>query len=154
MLRFHYRYVLPYRSLIELGNSQAVLSVFKKGENNYVSSVWEELCRNHISTYGTDGIMFQMASRWWGCYYDEERQQHLPAELDVVAESFDGRHLFLGECKWQEHIDVQEELYRLQNIAKGLAFAKDHEIHYGLFLKEPPTHHDVVRIWYPEDVMV
>ncbi|MBR6189339.1 MAG: hypothetical protein IKQ59_10400 [Prevotella sp.] len=95
--------------MIELGNSQAVLSVFKKGENNYVSSVWEELCRNHISTYGTDGIMFQMASRWWT---------------------------------------------RLQNIAKGLAFAKDHEIHYGLFLKEPSTHHDVVRIWYPEDVMV
>ena len=154
LLRFHYRYVLPYRSLIELGNSQAVLSVFKKGENDYISSVWEELCRNHISTYGTDGIMFQMASRWWGCYYDEERQQHLPAELDVVAESFDGRHLFLGECKWQEHIDALEELIRLQNIAKGLAFAKDHEIHYGLFLKEPPTHHDVVRIWYPKDVMV
>ena len=61
---------------------------------------------------------------------------------------------FFSECKWQEHIDALEELIRLQNIAKGLAFAKDHEIHYGLFLKEPPTHHDVVRIWYPKDVMV
>ena len=152
LLRFYYRYVLPYRSLIELGNSQAVLNVFKQLENDYVSQTWEELCRNYISTQGIDGIMFQMASRWWGSYYNEEKQQYLPVELDVVAESFDGRHLFLGECKWQEHIDAKEELNRLQTIAKGLPYAKNHEIHYGLFLKEPPKHSDVVRIFYPDEV--
>ena len=41
LLCFHYRYVLPYRSLIELDNSAAVLDVFKKTENEYVSMVWE-----------------------------------------------------------------------------------------------------------------
>ena len=97
LLRFHYRYVIPYRSLIELGNSQAVLTVFKNAENDYVSRAWEELCRNHISAYGMDGIIYQMASRWWGSYYNEEKQQYLPVELDVVAESFDGKHLFIGE---------------------------------------------------------
>ena len=150
LLRFHYRYVLPYRSLIELGNSQAVLNVFKQAENDYVSRAWEELCRNYISTQGIDGIMFQMASRWWGSYYNEEKQQYLPVELDVVAESFDGKHLFLGECKWKEHIDAKEELIRLQTIAKGLPLAKNHEIHYGLFLKEPPKHSDMVTIFYPD----
>ncbi len=154
LLRFHYRYVLPYRSLIELGNSQAVLDVFAKTENDYTSQAWEELCRNHISAYGLDGIMFQMASRWWGCYYNEEKNQYLPVELDVVAESFDGKHLFLGECKWQEHIDAKEELVRLQTIAKGLPFAKDHKIHYGLFVRETPKHPDVVRIFHPDDVLV
>ena len=153
LLRFHYRYVIPYRSLIELGNSQAVLNVFKNGENDYVSRAWEELCRNHISAYGLDGIMYQMASRWWGSYYNEEKQQYLPVELDVVAESFDGKHLFLGECKWQEHIDAKEELSRLQTIAKGLPFTKDHEIHLGLFLKEKPIYPEVATIYYPEDIM-
>ena len=153
LLRFHYRYVIPYRSLIELGNSQAVLNVFKNGENDYVSRAWEELCRNHISAYGLDGIMYQMASRWWGSYYNEEKQQYLPVELDVVAESFDGKHLFLGECKWQEHIDAKEELSRLQTIAKGLPFTKDHEIHLGLFLKEKPIYPEVAAIYYPEDIM-
>jgi hypothetical protein len=152
LLRFHYRYVLPYRSLIELGNSQAVLNVFKQAENDYVSRAWEELCRNYISSQGIDGIMFQMASRWWGSYYNEEKQQYLPVELDVVAESFDGKHLFLGECKWQKHIDAKEELIRLQTIAKGLPFAKNYEIHYGLFLKEPPKHSDMVRIFYPDEI--
>ena len=153
LLRFHYRYVIPYRSLIELGNSQAVLNVFKNGENDYVSRTWEELCRNHITAHGLDGIMYQMASRWWGSYYNEEKQQYLPVELDVVAESFDGKHLFLGECKWQEHIDAKEELSRLQTIVKGLPFTKDHEIHLGLFLKEKPIYPEVAAIYYPEDIM-
>ena len=153
LLRFHYRYVIPYRSLIELGNSQAVLNVFKNGENDYVSRTWEELCRNHITAHGLDGIMYQMASRWWGSYYNEEKQQYLPVELDVVAESFDGKHLFLGECKWQEHIDAMEELSRLQTIAKGLPFTKDHEIHLGLFLKEKPINPEAATIYYPEDIM-
>ena len=153
LLRFHYRYVIPYRSLIELGNSQAVLNVFKNGENDYVSRTWEELCRNHITAHGLDGIMYQMASRWWGSYYNEEKQQYLPVELDVVAESFDGKHLFLGECKWQEHIDAKEELSRLQTIVKGLPFTKDHEVHLGLFLKEIPQNPEVTTIYYPENIM-
>ena len=153
LLRFHYRYVIPYRSLIELGNSQAVLNVFKNGKNDYVSRTWEELCRNHITAHGLDGIMYQMASRWWGSYYNEEKQQYLPVELDVVAESFDGKHLFLGECKWQEHIDAKEELSRLQTIVKGLPFTKDHEIHLGLFLKEIPQNPEVATIYYPENIM-
>ena len=153
LLRFHYRYVIPYRSLIELGNSQAVLTVFKNAENDYVSRAWEELCRNHISAYGMDGIIYQMASRWWGSYYNEEKQQYLPVELDVVAESFDGKHLFIGECKWQEHIDAKEELSRLQTITKGLPFTKDHEIHLGLFLKEKPINPEAATIYYPEDIM-
>lgn len=153
LLRFHNRYVIPYRSLIELGNSQAVLNVFKNGENDYVSRTWEELCRNHITAHGLDGIMYQMASRWWGSYYNEEKQQYLPVELDVVAESFDGKHLFLGECKWQEHIDAKEELSRLQTIVKGFPFTKDHEIHLGLFLKEIPQNPEVATIYYPENIM-
>ena len=153
LLRFHYRYVLPYRSIIELDNSQTVLDVFKKGENEYVSQIWEELCRNYVSANGVDGVMYQTALRWWGSFYDEEKKQHVPIELDVVAESFDGKHLFLGECKWQEHIDAREEAERLQTIAQGLPFAKGREVHCALFLKESPKHPDAVRIFYPDDIM-
>ena len=97
--------------------------------------------------------MYQMARRWWGSYYNKEKQQYIPVELDVIAESFDGKHLFLGECKWQEHIDAKEELSRLQTIAKGLPFAKGHEIHYALFLRDIPKHPKVVKVYYPDDVM-
>ena len=153
LLCFHYRYVLPYRSLIELDNSGAVLDVFRKSENEYVSQVWEELCRNYISSHGVNGILYKLASRWWGSYYDKEKEEYIPVELDVVAESFDGKHLFIGECKWQEHIDASEELSRLQKIAKGLPYAKGHEIHYGLFLKNKPKNTEAARIYYPAEIM-
>ncbi len=153
MLRFHYRFVLPYRSLIELGNVRAVVDVFKRGENDYVAQAWEELCRRYVGANGVSGIMYQMPSRWWGSYYIEKMGRHLAAELDVVAESIDGKHLFLGECKWQEHVDAQAELERLQTIAQGLPFAAGHVIHYGLFVKAEPAHPEAVDVFYPSDVM-
>ena len=156
LLRFHYRYVLPYRSLIELGNSQAVLNVLENTENDYTSDTWEELCRDYISTYGFDNVAYRIASRWWGSYYDAEKGQYIPVELDVVAESFDGKHLFLGECKRQNSnqlIDAKKEMERLKTIANGLPFAKDHFVHYALFLKQEPKHPDVAKVFYPGDVL-
>ncbi len=153
LLRFHYRYVVPYRSLIELGNSAAVLNMFERAENDFYGHVWEELCRNYISANGADGVMYRMARRWWGAYYNESQQKYLPAELDVVAESFEGDHLFIGECKWQEHIDAKEELRRLQTIAEGLPFAKGRQLHYALFLRTVPKSPDAGRIYYPDEIM-
>ena len=55
--------------------------------------------------------------------------------------------------KWlKPHLYVQKELHRLQTITKGLPFAKGHDIHYGLFLKETPKHPDAARVYYPSDV--
>lgn len=152
LLRFYYRYVVPYRSLIELGNSRAVLDMYKKEENDFCGHVWEELCRNFISARGFDGIVYQAARRWWGCYYDSALKQYLPAELDVVAESFDGKHLLIGECKWQEHIDAKEELERLHCIGEGLPFAQGRIIHYALFLRNLPKHPDACTIYNPKDI--
>ena len=130
-----------------------MLNAFSKVENDFYGHVWEELCRNYISANGADGVMYQMAHRWWGSYYNGEQQQHLPAELDVVAESFDGNHFFIGECKWQEHIDAKEELLRLQTIAEGLPFANGHQVHFALFLRKTPKHPEAGRIYYPDEVL-
>ena len=37
LLRFHYKYVLPFRSILEMDNSQFVLEKFKQEEQQYVS---------------------------------------------------------------------------------------------------------------------
>lgn len=153
MLRFYYRFVLPFRSMIELGNSHLVLELFKKVENDYVAATWEELCRAFVGIRGVDGIIYQVASRWWGSYYDTVKKCYLPAELDVVAESFDRKHLLVGECKWQEHVDVDGELERLKTIASGLPFAREHQLHFGLFLKEKPGTQLDCNAFCPDDVM-
>lgn len=152
VLRFHYRFVSPYRSLLELENYKAVMNMFEENQNEYVSGMWEELCRNFVSANGIDGIMYNMASRWWGNYFDEDNKLYMPAELDVVAESFDGKHLFLGECKWQENVNPEKEMKRLKNIVKRLPFAENREVHYALFLKNT-VNHESIRIFTPEDVL-
>lgn len=130
-----------------------MLELFNATRNDYSGGTWEQLCRNFVAAKNIDGVVYKMASRWWGNYYDEERKRYCQAELDVVAESFDGQHIFIGECKWKDEVNVREELLRLKTIAKGLSFAKGHTIHYGLFLKEPPTHSENVAVFYPDDVM-
>lgn len=66
---------------------------------------------------------------------------------------FDRKHLFVGECKWQQHVDVDGELERLKTIASGLPFAREHQLHFGLFLKEKPGTQLDCNAFCPDDVM-
>ncbi|MBR1688002.1 MAG: ATP-binding protein [Prevotella sp.] len=153
LLRFHYKYVLPFRSILEMDNSQFVLEKFKQEEQQYVSMMWEELCRNYVTARTLEDIPYQKAVRWWGVYFDEVQQKYLPAELDVVAESFDNKHVLIGECKWKNNVDVHYEIERLKKISNGLSFAKNHQVHLALFLKKHPDISPDVTIITPEDVM-
>ena len=145
--------MLPYCSLIEFGNSGFALQRFRENENDYVGFAWEELCRSYTMANKIDGVLFGRASRWWGNYFDEVERQYKPAELDVVAESIDGNHIFVGECKWQERVNAEYELERLKHIVNGASFAVSHEVHYGLFLRDRYTHSISATIFTPHEVM-
>ena len=76
------------------------------------------------------------------------------AELDVVAESFDKRHILIGECKWTGGEDAQRLLHDLSEKARCLPFVKDsQEVHFVLFLKREPVHKESVRYFLPEDIL-
>lgn len=96
LLQFHYRFIQPYRSALEIGNTAAVMNIFRQHENEYVSHCWEELCRRYATGLTVDGVTYNMASSWWGEYYDEQANKYKSAELDLVAESFDKKHLLIG----------------------------------------------------------
>ncbi len=152
-LRFHFRYVVPYRSIIEIGHSDIVLNMFKDTENDYTGYCWEDLCRQFITGNQIEGVVYNKAQRWWGNYYDKEEGQYKEAELDVVAESLDKKHLLIGECKWTNQEDAIRLMNKLGKIAEGLPFRKKQEIHIVLFLKETPTHADAAHIFLPADIM-
>ena len=42
--------------------------------------------------------MFGLARKWWGNVSKNER-----IEIDLIAESTDGKALLFGECKWTEN---------------------------------------------------
>ena len=75
------------------------------------------------------------------------------SQLSCWAESFDRKHLLVGECKWQEHVDADGELERLKTIASGLPFAREHQLHFELFLKEKPGNRLDFNTFCPDDVM-
>ena len=101
---FYFHFVVPNRSLIELGRSGFVTDAICSQFSRYVSAWWEKLCRQAVSGGVIGGDMYNLAGRWWGNVSRDEA-----IELDVVAQSMDGKKLLVGECKWTEGEDAGSE---------------------------------------------
>lgn len=149
LLRFHYRFVAPYLSFIELGKPEVVRAAMEVQFSQHVAQFWEECCRNYVCGNTMDGILYARSGRWWGMLTDGSM-----AELDVVAESIDRKHLLIGECKWTrgEHPKVLEQ--RLSDIAGKLPFVKRGQtVHTCLFLRNRPDYVTQVTTITPEEMI-
>ena len=154
MLQFYYRFVAPHRSILELGRVDRVMNLVESQFNQYVGECWEHLCRQFVSGNEIDGIAYDMASRWWGKIFPEENKEGIMIELDVVAESFDKKHILIGECKWTGGEDAQRLLHDLAGKARYLPFIKDtQEVHFFLFLKHAPAHSESASYFLPKDIL-
>lgn len=71
------------------------------------------------------------ARRWWGPGLDRR-----PLEVDVVAESADGKALLVGEAKWSEGTDVRAVLAALEEKCKRLPFAQGRQVIASLWVKK------------------
>jgi AAA+ ATPase superfamily predicted ATPase len=127
---FYFRFVVPNRSLIEIGRTEAVMEEVTEGFNRYVSGHWENLCRKSVSGQLIMGKRYGLASRWWGSISRDEQ-----IEIDVVAESVDGKSILVGECKWSENDPVEPLFKKLTDQAGKLPFIKNKVIVPVLFLK-------------------
>lgn len=94
-LRFYFRFVIPNRSLLELGETAIVRRAVREGLPAHVGGVWEELARESVPFLSIGGQRWRPAARWWGAGTDRQ-----PLELDVVAESEDRKAILIGEAKW------------------------------------------------------
>lgn len=143
---FYFRFVVPNRSLIELGRTDAVMEEVSARFNGYVSWHWENLCRKAISGQLFKEKRYGLASRWWGNISPGEQM-----EFDVVVESTDGKSLLVGECKWSENENAQCLLKTLKGKAEKLSFAKNKEIIPVLFLKSNQKSGE--NIFTPEQIL-
>ena len=97
--RFWFSYVLPYRSQLELGNSNYAMVKIKENFSGFVAKVYEDLAVEYV----LKNYPLLKAGRWWS--KDEE--------IDVVGvgEEF----LLVGECKYSNKkvgVDILESLER------------------------------------------
>lgn len=155
LLRFHYHFIAPYRSLLEMGKTEVVMQVVSSQLPQFIGQCWELLCRRFVSGNIIDGIAYNVASRWWGKVFPQDSPDGRMVELDVVAESIDKKHVLIGECKWTHDDDADRLMEQLKAKTQDLPFIKRGQtVHRVLFMKEHPTHCDNdTTIFYPEDIM-
>jgi AAA+ ATPase superfamily predicted ATPase len=89
-----YRFVDPNRSLLGAGQVTEVEAQVSRQLKDHLGGVWEELARSNVHRIEVAARRWRPAARWWGRGTDG-----LPLELDIVAESVDGRALLVGEVK-------------------------------------------------------
>ncbi|MBQ2188509.1 MAG: ATP-binding protein [Bacteroidales bacterium] len=149
-LSFHFKFVAPMRSFIELERFAPVYSYFNEQFSTYVGGWWEKICRDAVTGNIIDGNTYSEASRWWGNVVIDGKPQDV--ELDIVSESIDKKTILIGECKWTKQENARLLTERLQKIAQNLPFAQGKNIVIKLFLKnqpeEPQGNH-----FLPEDVI-
>ena len=152
-LAFYYRFIVPNRSYIEMERDSVVMNIIDVHLNEHVGECWEQMCRNYVSGNIIDGVLYQMAYRWWGKVKIDEKKEAEQVELDVVAESFDKNHILIGECKWTAKENADRLINRLEKIASALPFIKGHKVHYFLFLRDETVQPCAGKVLYPSDVL-
>lgn len=135
-LSFHYRFVTPNRSFIELGRKALLDAAIENGLPSYLGYWWERICRDAVSGSTIDGITYGEARRWWGKVYLDNEWKDL--ELDIVAESLDHKTILIGECKWTNGENGRLLTNELLRISKALPFCQDKQVRTALFTKVQP----------------
>lgn len=147
-MSFYFKFVEPYKSQIELGLSDALLNnIVKPRLSAHISEVWEELARRSVPALGLFDKKWKPACRWWG--YGKDGNQ---MEVDVVAETYDGKSLMLGEAKWSDGVSAHEIGKRMEFIVDNFPLTKGRKVDKVLFLKSKCVKIDT-HVVTPEDIV-
>jgi AAA+ ATPase superfamily predicted ATPase len=146
-LRFWFRFVEPNRSRLAAGQIDDVWADVQRRWAQHVAATWEELARQSVPKLRCHGHTWQPANRWWGA-----GQDRTPMEIDVVAESTDGKALLLGEVRWSDGA-MKDEAGALALRAANFPDARGRTICLALWLKRQRSPSHGAAIFTPSDVL-
>jgi AAA+ ATPase superfamily predicted ATPase len=147
-LRFWFRFVEPNRSRLEAHQVDAVARQVSRELPLHASSVWEDLARESVSALRCFGKSWKPARRWWGPGLDRK-----PLEIDLVAESADGRALLLGEARWSGSREAARLLSQLERKAANFPAATGRNVRLALWLGDSDTYKPSPDVFGPEAVL-
>jgi uncharacterized protein len=130
-LLYWYRFVEPNRSVLERDLSDRVYAQCQSVFPSHVGAVWEQLARLSTAMIPIDGVLWKPANRFWGNASDGN-----PVEIDVIAESFDGTRILIGEAKWQTKVDVEAEFKRLERLAPLISTIQGRKISFACWVPD------------------
>ena len=131
-LRFHYRYVYPNLSELIPGRIPAVWRRLEPTLPGFTATPWEDLCRKFVATHPRFADRFKVPGRWWG-----KNTAGKQMKLDLVSESFDGKTILVGECKWSVLDGREQERVRAATLEKAalLPFCRGRAVESVLFCR-------------------
>jgi len=114
-IAFWFKFVYPYRSFLERGEKAYVIEQIKKMfVQNYVSFVYEDLCREKMWVFASNAIIdvkFERLGRYWG---------PICGEVDILGiDTIDG-NMIIGECKYSKSEKGLAVLNELKEKAQAL----------------------------------
>ena len=105
-------------------------------EENHVSYVYEDVCREDIWNLLSDCISFNRVGRWWGAK---------DVEIDIVAYDLCGKDIVFGECKYSTQKKGLKTLKELQEKANAVNWNKDSRTEYFAIYSKSGFTNDLVE---------
>lgn len=126
-IEFWFKFIYPYKSLIEMGNTEIVLNRIRKNiYDNHISFIYEDICIEdmwYLNSIDTWNFHFDKVGRWW----------NNETEIDIVAYDSNGLDIIYGECKFTKSpVDVNV-YYQLVEKSKKVNWKSDSRDHFILF---------------------
>ena len=148
-LRFWFRFVERNRSRLEARQASAVAREIREQFPQHVAGVWEDLVRESIPRVRYFGVEWGPAQPWWGPGRDRS-----PLEIDVVAQSQDGKAFLLGEVKWSSGRSLGRADVQLGQKAERFPLAEGRRIFMGTWAATRLAGPDTTHQWFgPKDVL-
>ena len=128
-IAFWFKFIYPYRSFLEKGETGFVLNKIKSGfVQNYVSYIYEDVTREkmwELNMNGTWDFNFDKLGRYWGAK---------TGEVDIVAIDSTEKNLIVGECKYTKSEKGLDVLHLLQGKGEVLKqMTKSKNVEYIIF---------------------
>lgn len=129
-IRFWFRFIYPYRSYIEMDNTDFVMQKIKAGfVANHAAFVYEDICRREympaLVAEGKWDFTPTRIGRWW---------DRSDTEIDVVAVDEGSDNIIFGECKFTSEPMDADVYYHLLEKAEKVDWKKQtRKNHFVLF---------------------
>ena len=104
---FWFKFVLPFKSEIEIGYLNEVFKYFNTQFDLAVTTVYQNLCQEILRVKLKECFRFNKIGRWWDVI------SKVQYEIDLVALDEDNNQILFGESKWSNKkigINIFKEL--------------------------------------------
>jgi len=124
-LRFYFSYVVPNRSIIELGMTEIIKNKLRESRQQYTSSTYEDICREAVPKLFMRKGTFLPGKRYWTKDF----------EVDIISKDLNSNTYIVGEIKWSNKLKINSILSGLDKKINSIEFLKGSSVIKVIFGK-------------------